>query len=131
MQFNGQRFIGNQQFDSFVFHLFCREPGTAAAGGGGEAAMTSEGGEVVEDLDLQNLQELANNADVDEQDVPVNAGGLGMMAGGGAAQLRRHRDLVDYLYMLTMMGFLALIAYVTGSFGRLMVFAGGIIFMML
>ena len=95
--------------------------------------MISEGGEVVEDLDLQNLQELANNADVDEQDVPMNAGGLGMMAGGGggAAQLRRHRDLVDYLYMLTMMGFLALIAYVTGSFGRLMVFAGGIIFMML
>ena len=93
--------------------------------------MTSEGGEVVEDLDLQHLQELANNADVDEQDVPMNAGGLGMMAGGGAAQLRRHRDLVDYLYMLTMMGFLALIAYVTGSFGRLMVFAGGIIFMML
>lgn len=92
--------------------------------------MTSEGGEVVEDLDLQNLQELANQADVDEQDIPMNAGGLGMMAGGGA-QLRRHRDLVDYLYMLTMMGFLALIAYVTGSFGRLMVFAGGIIFMML
>ena len=96
--------------------------------------MTSEGGEAVEDLDIQNLQELANNGDVDEQqDIPMNAGGLGMMAGGGggAAQLRRHRDLVDYLYMLTMVGFLALIAYVTGSFGRLMVFAGGIIFMML
>ena len=92
--------------------------------------MTNEGGEVVEDLDLQNLQEIANNADVDNQDVPMNAGGLGMMAGGGA-QLRRHRDLVDYLYMLTMMGFLALIAYITGSFGRLMVFAGGIVFMML
>lgn len=113
----------------YFFSLLFREPGTGAAGSG-EAAMTSEGGEVVEDLDLQNLQELANNADVDEQDVPMNAGGLGMMAGGGA-QLRRHRDLVDYLYMLTMLGFLALISYVTGSFGRLMVFAGGIIFMML
>ena len=111
---------------------FCPRAPAAAGRGGGEAAMTSEGGEVVEDLDLQNLQELANNADADEQDIPMNAGGLGMMGGGGgAAQLRRHRDLVDYLYMLTMMGFLALIAYVTGSFGRLMVFAGGIIFMML
>ena len=93
--------------------------------------MTDEGGEVVEDLGLQNVQVLANNPDVEDQGVPMNAGGVGMMAGGGAAQFRRRRDLVDYLYMLTMMGFLALIAYVTGSFGRLMVFAGGIIFMML
>ena len=107
--------------------LSSREP--AATTGEG---MAREGGEVVEDLDLQNLQDLANNPDVDDQDVPMNAGGLGMMAGGGgAAQLRRHRDVVDYLYMLTMLSFLALIAYVTGSLGRLMVFAGGIVFMML
>ena len=88
----------------------------------------------MEDLDLQNFQELANNADVDEQDIPMNAGGLGMMAGGGGAagmQLRRHHDFVDYLYMLMMIGFLGLMAYLTGSFGRVMVFAGGIIFMML
>ena len=86
----------------------------------------------MEDLDLQNLQEMAaNNQDADEQqDVPMNAGGLGMMAGGGA-QLQRHRDLVDVLYMMTMMSFLALIAYITGSFGRLMVFAGGIFLMLL
>ena len=110
------------------FYPSFREPRSA-----GEA-MTGEGGEVVEDLDLNNLQDLvANNPDLDEQDVPMNAGGLGMMAGGGggAGQFRRHRDIVDYLYMLTMMMFLALIAYVTGSFGRLMVFAGGVLFMML
>lgn len=112
-------------------HCPFREPGAA-----GET-MTGEGGEIVEDLDLNNLQDLVeNNPDMDEQDIPMNAGGLGMMAGGGgggggAAQFRRHRDIVDYLYMLTMMMFLALIAYVTGSFGRLMVFAGGILFMML
>ena len=86
---------------------------------------------MVEDLDLHNLQEMANNQDAEDQDVPMNAGGLGMMAGGGVAQFRRHRDVVDYVYMMTMMSFLALIAYVTGSLGRLMVFAGGIAFMIL
>ena len=58
--------------------------------------------------------------------------GLGMMAGGGGAgMLPNRRDLVDYLYMFTMLGFLLLVAYLTGSIGRLLVFAGGIIFMLL
>lgn len=127
---NHKGFLSNLR----VHFLWCVHRGPGGAAG---EAMTGEGGEVVEDLDLNNLQELvANNPDMDEQDVAMNAGGLGMMGGGGggaggAAQFRRHRDVVDYLYMLTMMMFLALIAYITGSFGRLMVFAGGIIFMML
>jgi len=54
-----------------------------------------------------------------------------MMAGGGAGGGRRGRDLVDVLYMSTMLGFLALVAYITGSLGRLLVFAAGIIFMLL
>ena len=67
----------------------------------------------------------------DQEDMPVNAaGGLGMMAGGGGARMR-HRDLVDYLYMLAMISFLVLMAFLTGSLGRLLIFAAGIIFMIL
>ncbi len=69
-----------------------------------------------------------------EDNVPVNAAGgaagLGMMAGGGGGGGHR-RDLVDVLYMATMFGFLGLVAYLTGSLGRLMVFAGGIVFVLL
>ena len=65
----------------------------------------------------------------DEEDIPVNApGGLGLMAGGGGL---RHRDLVDYLYMFMMMAFLVLVAYLTGSLGRLLIFAAGVMFMLL
>ena len=60
----------------------------------------------------------------------MNAGALGMMAGGGV-NFQNHRDFVDYLYMFIMAAFLALIAYITGSFGRLLIFAGGIMFMLL
>ena len=70
-----------------------------------------------------------------EDEVPVNAAGgaagLGMMAGGGGDGLRHRRDFVDVLYMCTMFGFLGLVAYLTGSLGRLLVFAGGIVFMLL
>ncbi len=64
----------------------------------------------------------------DQEDIPVNGpGGLGMMGGPGV----RHRDLVDYLYMLSMISFLVLMAFLTGSLGRLLIFAAGIIFMVL
>lgn len=67
-----------------------------------------------------------------EAEVPVNAAGgaagLGMMAGGGPIH---RRDLVDVLYMLTMFSFLGLVAYLTGSLGRLLVFAGGILLVLL
>ncbi len=70
-----------------------------------------------------------------EDDVPVNAAGgaagLGMMAGGGGGGGRRNRDMVDVLYMVTMFGFLGLVAYLTGSLGRLLVFAGGVLFVLL
>lgn len=84
-----------------------------------------------EDLDLPNAQQdAADNEDDVENEVAMNAGALGMMAGAGV-NFQNHRDFVDYLYMFLMAAFLALIAYVTGSFGRLMIFAGGILFMLL
>ena len=58
----------------------------------------------------------------------MNAAGLGMMAGGG---FQRQRDLVDYVYMCMMAGFLIAVAYLTASPGRLLIFAAGIIFMLL
>ena len=66
----------------------------------------------------------------DQDDVPVNApGGVGMMAGGQG--LHRRRDLVDYLYMFSMISFLVLMAFLTGSLGRLLIFAAGLTFMLL
>ncbi len=68
----------------------------------------------------------------DQDDVPVNApGGMGMMGGAGGAGGLRHRDLVDYLYMFSMIGFLVLMAFLTGSLGRLLIFAAGLTFMLL
>ena len=78
--------------------------------------------------DRQNVVDRERNEQEVEDDVPMNAGGLGMMDAGG---LHRHRDLVDYLYMFMMAGFLALVAYLTGSMGRLLIFAAGVIFMLL
>ena len=80
------------------------------------------------DLDVDNAQEAPNDQDV-EEDMPMNAaGGLGMMAGGNP---QRQRDLVDHMYMLMMAGFLAAVAYLTGSVGRLLIFAVGVLFMLL
>ena len=59
--------------------------------------------------------------------MPMN-GGLGMMAGGNP---QRQRDVVDHMYMLMMAGFLLAVAYITGSVGRLLVFAAGVLFMLL
>ena len=50
---------------------------------------------------------------------------------GGGVNLQRQRDLVDYVYMFMMAGFLASVAYFTASFGRLLIFVGGVIFMLL
>ena len=63
------------------------------------------------------------------EDIPMAAGGMGMMAGGGAGM--RQRDLLDYLYKFSMLLFLMLIAYMTGSIGRLLIFAAGIILVFL
>lgn len=82
-----------------------------------------------EDLDLEpdNAQEPPNNNQDVEEDMPMN-GGLGMMAGGNP---QRQRDVVDHMYMLMMAGFLLAVAYITGSVGRLLVFAAGVLFMLL
>ena len=96
---------------------------------------------------LQNPQDLPDNPanapndlrdndlpDPDEQDdVPVNApGGVGMMAGAAAGgQGLQRRDLVDYLYMFSMISFLVFMAFLTGSVGRLLIFAAGLTFMLL
>lgn len=66
----------------------------------------------------------------DQEDIQVNGPGGLMMAGGGGPGMRR-RDFVDYLYMLSMISFLVLMAFLTGSLGRLLIFAAGIIFMVL
>ena len=56
-------------------------------------------------------------------DMAVNAGGgLGLM--GGAA--RRHRDVVDYLYMLMMLVFMGTIGYLTGSLRQFLIFFVGV-----
>ncbi len=85
-------------------------------------------------VDAEPLNEGQDGVEV-EDDVPVHAAGgaagLGMMAGGGGGGGRNRRDLVDVVYMLTMFGFLGLVAYLTGSLGRLVVFAGGILFVLL
>lgn len=80
-------------------------------------------------LDLPNPQDLPNVQDLD-QEVAVNAGGVGMMAAGNFQPLPR-RDLVDYVYMFVMALFLVSMAYITGSVGRLLIFIGGLLFMLL
>lgn len=84
---------------------------------------------------LNDLPEPNDDEDEEEEEeVPVNGpGGLGMMAGGGAGGRRRlqQRDLVDYLYIFMMISFLVLVAYLTRSLGRLLIFAAGVIFMLL
>lgn len=96
------------------------------------------GGEVVReeqnplDLPAVNPDEAADLPEPeDEEDIPVNGPGGLMMAGGGAGPGVRRRDFVDYLYMLSMISFLVLMAFLTGSLGRLLIFAAGIIFMIL
>ena len=88
-------------------------------------------GEDGEILDLPNPQDLPNGQDV-QQEVAVNAGGLGMMGGaGGNFQPMPRRDFVDYMYKFMMAGFLVTMAYITGSAGRLLIFVGGLLFMLL
>lgn len=49
-----------------------------------------------------------------------------MLAG---PQLAAQRDLVDYGYMLLMATVLISVAYFTSSFGRILLFLGGVMFM--
>ena len=49
-----------------------------------------------------------------------------MLAG---PQLQARRDLVDYGYMLLMATVLISIAYFTSSFGRIILFLAGVLFM--
>lgn len=65
--------------------------------------------------------------DVEDNAVAMNAG----MGGMDVANVQRRRDMVDYLYMLMMAVFLVAMAFMTGSLGRFLVFAGGIVFMLL
>ena len=49
----------------------------------------------------------------------------------GGPQLQARRDLVDYGYMFLMAMFLICVAYITSSFGRLVLFLAGILFMLM
>ena len=79
------------------------------------------------DQDMQILPEQPNGPEIEDNAVAMNAG----IGGMDAANIQRRRDLVDYLYMLMMAVFLGAMAFMTGSLGRFLVFAGGIIFMLL
>ena len=66
--------------------------------------------------------------DVDlEDDMPVNAAG-GIMA---APDFQHRRDVIDFLYMFMMATLLGTVAYMTGSLGRFLIFAAGVVFMLL
>jgi len=95
----------------------------------------NQGGVGEPPLDLPvNDNRRGNDEDLDEDAEEGNApGGVGMMGGGagvGGAGMRQ-RDMVDYLYMFMMISFLVFVAYVTNSLGRLLIFTGGVIFMLL
>ncbi len=75
-----------------------------------------------------NPEPVRNNEEDQVEEMGMNGGGLGMVPGGG---LQRQRDIVDYIYMLMMAAFLVAVAYLTGSLGRMLIFAAGIIFMLL
>ena len=112
--------------DDYCF-VFCRLPPGGGVGGGVEGDREEGGGGDI--LDLPNPQDIPNAQDLD-QEVAVNAGGVGMMAAGNFQPFPR-RDLVDYAYMFVMALFLVSMAYITGSVGRLLIFIGGLLFMLL
>lgn len=62
-----------------------------------------------------------NGQDELPDDMAMNAGG-GMLMGG----VRRHRDVVDYLYMLMMLVFMSTIGYLTGSLRQFIIFFVGV-----
>lgn len=79
------------------------------------------------DQDEQILPDQHDGPEAEENAVVMNAG----MGGMDAANIQRRRDLVDYLYMLMMAVFLGSMAFMTGSLARFLIFAGGILFMLL
>eukprot|EP00731_Ephydatia_muelleri_P037311 Em0440g3a len=96
---------------------------------GRQLPMEAENGEGVNegDQDEQILPDQPDGPEAEENAVVMNAG----MGGMDAANIQRRRDVVDYLYMLTMAVFLGSMAFMTGSLGRFLIFAGGILFMLL
>ena len=122
-------FVPPQPYPDFCFtRAYCRDLGQD-----GEVLDGDVGGDR-HPLDLVGNPEARNDLPVpdDPEDMPMNApGGMGMMVGGGGGEDMRRRDMVDYLYMFMMIGFLVLVAYLTGSLGRLLIFVSGIIFMLL
>lgn len=113
----GQAFPPNNPYLAQWYHNYYGRP----------AAETSGEGDDLYDPQLLEDPDQIRNQDNNE-DVAMNAGALGLM---GGANFQHRRDMVDYLYMLMMAGFLALIAFITGSFGRLLIFFAGVIFMLL
>jgi hypothetical protein len=104
------------------YNAYYARPGVIGGGMEGEEV----GGEG-DDIDLPNLPDQPDNPDVDQDDLPMNAGAGGMMLAG--PQLQARRDLVDYGYMLLMATVLVSIAYFTSSFGRIILFLAGVLFM--
>lgn len=66
----------------------------------------------------------ANGQDIElPDDMAVNGGGgFGLMG----ADVRRHRDVVDYMYMLMMVIFMGTIGYLTGSLRQFIIFFVGV-----
>lgn len=86
-----------------------------------------EGMGIEGDQDILAPPEQLNGPEAEDNAVVMNAG----IGGMDAANVQRRRDLVDYVYMLTMAVFLGMMAFMTGSLGRFLIFAGGIFFMLL
>lgn len=87
-------------------------------------------GEPNPDLPANNVRaEVANEQDIElPDDMAVNGGGGGMLMGAGAV---RHRDLVDYMYMLMMLVFMGTIGFLTGSLKQFVIFSVGVIIILL
>ena len=83
-------------------------------------------------LPAENAQREAapNEQDIElPDDMAVNGGGggFGLMAGG----VIRHRDVIDYLYMLMMLLFMGTIGYFTGSLKQFIIFFVGVAIILL
>jgi hypothetical protein len=111
------------------YQAYYGRPGAVGGAGGGAGGEVGGGGEG-EEIDLPNIPEQAENPDLEQDDLPMNAGAAGGMMLAGP-QLPARRDLVDYSYMMLMATVLVSIAYFTSSFGRIILFLAGVLFMFL
>lgn len=64
-------------------------------------------------------------------DMAVNGGPGGGGFGLMAAEARRHRDVVDYMYMLMMLVFVCTIGYLTGSLQQFLIFFVGVLIILM